>query len=89
MPDEPVVTVEYRMGQGNPPEVILHLARELSADLIVMGSHGRTGLARALLGSVAEAVVRAATCPVLTIRMPPVPHEKPIHTVSRAAVPVM
>ena len=43
---------------------------ETGADLIVMGTHGRTGLRRLLMGSVAEQVVRKATCPVLTVRTP-------------------
>ena len=46
------------------------MARELGADLIVMGTHGRTGLRRLLMGSVAERVVREAPCPVLTVRTP-------------------
>ena len=51
-------------------EQIIKAAREHGADLIVMGTHGRTGLAHALLGSVAEKVVRKAPCPVLTVRHP-------------------
>ena len=47
--------------------IVEHAAR-LGIDLIVMGSHGRTGIAHVLLGSVAEAVVRTAPCPVLTVR---------------------
>src|SRR5262249_2708725 len=47
---------------------ILSVARGSGCDLIVMGSHGRTGLRRTLLGSVAEAVLRRAVCPVLTVR---------------------
>src|SRR5262249_44246529 len=46
------------------------LAEEIRADLIVMGTHGRTGLSRLLMGSVAEQVVRKAPCPVLTVRPP-------------------
>lgn len=51
-----------------PAEEILRYAKSTNIDLIVMGTHGRTGLARIVLGSVAEAVVRAAPCPVLTVR---------------------
>jgi len=47
---------------------IVRVAAELSADLIVMGTHGRSGLDRLLLGSVADRVIRAAPCPVLTVR---------------------
>lgn len=53
---------------GDPRESIVTVAGELHADLIVMGTHGRRGIARALLGSVAEYVVRTAACPVLTVR---------------------
>jgi nucleotide-binding universal stress UspA family protein len=50
-----------------PAKEILRYAKSTKIDLIVMGTHGRTGLARLALGSVAEAVVRAAPCPVLTM----------------------
>lgn len=53
---------------GHPAEVILRLAKELSIDLIVMGTHGRSGLAHLLMGSVAEKVVRLAPCSVLVVR---------------------
>ena len=52
---------------GRPDELILKLAQEESADLIVMGTHGRSGLSRLLLGSVAERVLRQASCPVMTV----------------------
>jgi len=55
---------------GDARDLILQAREEISADLIVMGTHGRRGVSRALLGSVAENVVRAAPCPVLTIRAP-------------------
>jgi nucleotide-binding universal stress UspA family protein len=55
---------------GAPARTIVEHARETHADLIVMGTHGRTGLGHMLLGSVAEKVVRTATCPVLTAREP-------------------
>jgi nucleotide-binding universal stress UspA family protein len=53
---------------GNPADAIVRLAEERGVDLIVMGTHGRTGLQHVLLGSVAEKVVRLAPCPVLTVR---------------------
>lgn len=53
---------------GHPAETIVRVAQERGVDLIVMGTHGRTGLSHALMGSVAEKVVRLAPCPVLTIR---------------------
>jgi nucleotide-binding universal stress UspA family protein len=53
---------------GDAVEEILDLAREIGADLIVIGTHGRTGIRRFLLGSTTEAVVRAAGCPVIVAR---------------------
>jgi nucleotide-binding universal stress UspA family protein len=55
---------------GSPARSIVEHAGEIRADLIVIGTHGRTGLSHLLLGSVAERVVRTATCPVLTTRAP-------------------
>jgi len=57
-------------------EAILETAGRLQADLIVMGTHGRGGLRRIALGSVAEYVVRHASCPVVTVRAEPA-HEQP------------
>lgn len=54
---------------GVPAEVIVAEARTEEADLIVMGTHGRTGLSHVLLGSVAEAVIRRAPCPVLAVQV--------------------
>jgi nucleotide-binding universal stress UspA family protein len=62
--------VEHRLEQGDPAAEIVRVAEELPADFIVLGTHGRTGLLRLLMGSVAEEVVRKAPCPVLTIRVP-------------------
>jgi nucleotide-binding universal stress UspA family protein len=53
---------------GAPHEQIPRAVRRTRADLIVIGTHGRTGLAKVLLGSVAERVIRFASCPVLTVR---------------------
>ncbi|WP_147819826.1 universal stress protein [Salidesulfovibrio onnuriiensis] len=53
---------------GYPAEEILDMAEEEKVDMIVMGTHGRKGIDRILFGSVAEKVVKAAKCPVLTIR---------------------
>jgi len=53
---------------GPPADAIVHAAQERGVDLIVMSTHGRTGLQHVLLGSVAETVVRRAPCPVLTVR---------------------
>jgi universal stress protein A len=60
-----------RVVQGQAQEAILALAAEPEVDLVVMGTHGRSGLARMLVGSVTEAVVRHAPCPVLTLRAHP------------------
>lgn len=54
---------------GVPAEQIAHLAKSRHADVIVMGTHGRTGLTRAFLGSVATRVVTIAACPVLTVHV--------------------
>ena len=64
------VSAERRFVEGDPATEILRLARDLRADLIVMGTHGRTGLRRLLMGSVAEKLVRRAPCPVLTLKTP-------------------
>jgi len=53
---------------GSPAEVILDKSRELDVNLIIMGSHGKRGLSRLLMGSVAETVVRKASCPVLIVK---------------------
>jgi nucleotide-binding universal stress UspA family protein len=54
--------------EGIPFQVIINTAESMDVDLIVMGTHGRTGLTHALMGSVAEKVVRLAPCPVLVTR---------------------
>jgi nucleotide-binding universal stress UspA family protein len=69
-PPAPAVAVEHRLEQGDPATGILQVAQEAGCDLIVMGTHGRTGLGRLLLGSVAEQVLRKAPCPVLTVKTP-------------------
>jgi nucleotide-binding universal stress UspA family protein len=60
--------VAVRIREGSAHEEIVELARDRAADLIVIGTHGRGGAKRALLGSVADKVVRLAPCPVLTVR---------------------
>jgi nucleotide-binding universal stress UspA family protein len=59
--------VAGRLVQGDSPREIVAVAKAIDADLVVMGTHGRTGLARALVGSVAERVVRTSPVPVLTV----------------------
>lgn len=65
---EPDIHIEARIESGNPVERIVSIAAEEGCDLIVMGTHGRSGLGRVVLGSVAEQVLRKASCPVLTVR---------------------
>jgi nucleotide-binding universal stress UspA family protein len=69
-PTDPGVHMETMVRDGPAPAVILDAADEFDADLIVMGTHGRTGLSRLFLGSVAELVLRRARCPVLTVKDP-------------------
>lgn len=54
--------------QGPPPNEIVNFAQQKAMDLIVMGTHGRTGIKHTLLGSIAERVLRKAPCPVLTVK---------------------
>ena len=76
-PTDPTVPFEHRLVEGAPADAIVALAKEEGVDLIVMSSHGRTGLGRLLLGSVAEVVTRRAECPVLIVK----PHAPaPTHT---------
>jgi universal stress protein A len=70
VPPDPKVSYQHRVVYGRPDKQIIRLAEEEKADLIVMGSHGRTAMIRLLMGSVAEAVVRNAPCPVVMIRQP-------------------
>lgn len=62
--------------EGYPPEVIVEQAESVAADLVAMGTHGRTGLAHVFLGSTAERVIHRAPCPVLTVRR----HQTPAAT---------
>lgn len=69
-PEDATVSVEHLLVEGDPVGAILKISQERQCDLIVMGSHGRTGLHRLLMGSVAEQVLRKATCPVVTVKTP-------------------
>ena len=62
--------VEATVIQGIPFAEIISTAKEKEIDMIVIGSHGRTGISHMMLGSVSEKVVRKAPCPVLTVRQP-------------------
>jgi len=61
-------TFHRALGEGKPFVEIVKYAREHGVDLIVMGTHGRGGMAHLLLGSVADKVIRTAPCPVMTVR---------------------
>jgi universal stress protein A len=76
------IAVETRVVTGAPARGIVHAALEDGCDLIVMGTHGRTGLSHMLMGSVAERVIRTAVCPVLTVR------HRPAETLEAKAVAV-
>jgi nucleotide-binding universal stress UspA family protein len=67
---DPKVQLDHQLLEGDPAAEILRFAAESKTDVIIMGTHGRTGLGRLLMGSVAEQVVRRATCAVVTIKMP-------------------
>jgi len=62
------VVVGGSVASGTPHEIILKEAETAKADMIIMGTHGRSGLGHMLIGSVAEKIVRTAKCPVLTVR---------------------
>lgn len=64
------LAVQTQFVIGNPSEELVDYAKAQNVDLIVMGTHGRTGLTRLLMGSVAEGVLRHASCPVLTVKQP-------------------
>jgi universal stress protein A len=70
VPHDPSVAHEHRLRLGAPANEIVGLAAAENVDLIVLGTHGRTGLRRLLMGSVAEEVVRRAPCTVYTVREP-------------------
>jgi len=62
------IRIRSEFVDGDPAREILSMAEKVGCDLIVMGTHGRTGLNRVLMGSVAEQVSRKAVCPVLTVK---------------------
>jgi nucleotide-binding universal stress UspA family protein len=59
------VPIEYKVMRGNTVSTVLRMVQDTRADLLVIGSHGRSGLVRLLMGSVAEQLMRKAPCPVL------------------------
>jgi len=64
------VKVTAHVINGHPAEAIAEFARDHNSDLLITYTHGRTGISHALMGSVAEALVRRAPCPVLTVKQP-------------------
>jgi nucleotide-binding universal stress UspA family protein len=75
-PSDPAVKVVYRLVSGDPSHAVCQAAEEEGADFIVVGTHGRTGLGRLLMGSVAESIVRHAKCPVVTVKAPHAPEKR-------------
>jgi nucleotide-binding universal stress UspA family protein len=69
-PTNPDIPVRHVFLEGDAAEEIVRYGRDAGMDLIVMGTHGRTGLDRLLLGSVAEKVLRDASCSVLVVKLP-------------------
>jgi nucleotide-binding universal stress UspA family protein len=69
-PADPEVAFEQRLTMGDPAAEICRIAADEGAEMIVIGTHGRTGLFRLLMGSVAESILRRAPCPVLVYREP-------------------
>jgi len=69
-PVDPKIPVQHVFLEGDPATEIVRYAGEAGMDLIVMGTHGRTGLERLLMGSVAERVLREAPCSVLVVKLP-------------------
>ena len=67
-PSDPTVAFTHRLTMGDPAGEIVRIAAEEGAEMIVLGTHGRSGMTRLLMGSVAEAVVRRAACAVLVYR---------------------
>jgi len=70
-PNDASVPYTHRLTMGDPASEIVRIAEDDAAEMIVLGTHGRTGVTRLLMGSVAEAVVRRAPCPVLVYRETP------------------
>ena len=67
-PRDPAVPFVHRLTMGDPAAEIVRIAGDEQAEMIVLGTHGRTGVSRLLMGSVAEVIVRRAPCPVLVYR---------------------
>jgi universal stress protein A len=70
-PKNPAVAFTHRLTMGDPASEIVRIAGDEKAEMIVIGTHGRSGVSRLLMGSVAEAIVRKSPCPVLVYRETP------------------
>ncbi len=69
-PSEPGLEPHYLLREGDPAHIIEQVVSEEHCDLVVLGTHGRTGLDRLLMGSIAESIIRRCPCPVLVIKYP-------------------
>ncbi len=81
-PSDKSIVVEHRLLSGDPADAIIQLAELEHLELIIIGTHGRRGLSRLLMGSVAESIVRGAPCPVLIVKQPLKNLPKPEGTVA-------
>ncbi|MBU6172245.1 MAG: universal stress protein [Planctomycetes bacterium] len=68
--EERKIAVEHLNMKGDPAELIVQVAHAKKVDTIVMGTHGRSGWSKWMIGSVAQAVMKSASCPVITVRPP-------------------
>jgi nucleotide-binding universal stress UspA family protein len=80
LPADSPIQVERLVADGIAAEVIVKVAKEKHCDLIVLGTHGRKGLARFFYGNVADSVTRSAPCPVLALRSSQTEAEEPVRT---------
>jgi len=80
---------EYALRLGTPADEIVRYAGSREIDLIVMGTHGRSGVAHMVMGSVAEKVVRTAPCPVVTVRHPERASDTPQEAIAEGAQALM
>jgi nucleotide-binding universal stress UspA family protein len=69
-PPEPDLDPRYLLREGDPVAVVEQVVREQNCDLVVLGTHGRTGLDHLLMGSIAERIIRRCPCPVLVVKYP-------------------
>jgi nucleotide-binding universal stress UspA family protein/quercetin dioxygenase-like cupin family protein len=84
---DPRIRMEHRLAEGDAADEILHFSEAVDANLIIMGTHGKTGLKRLLTGSVAESVLRNAHCGVLVVNTPR-EQEPPAEAVVGSGVPI-